>query len=111
MDSYWYPLVLKIFKHSLHVETDILPQTIALLSRGLTYSKANVEANNGCLCLSTYHFESNRFCNYSMCMKLTKFWKRYLGLKKKYDFSKINFQHQPPLTSLIAPNVTNIWTL
>ena len=50
MDSYWYLLVLKILKHSIHVETvEILPQTIALLSRGLTYSKANVEVNNGCL--------------------------------------------------------------
>ena len=97
MDSYWYLLVLKILKHSLHVETvEILPQTIALLSWGLPYSKANVEVNNGCLCLSTYYFESNRFCNYSMCMKFTKFWKRYLRLKKNYAFSKIDFQHQPP---------------
>ena len=97
MDSYWYLLVLKILKHSLHVETvEILPQTIALLSWGLPYSKANVEVNNGCLCLSTYYFESNRFCNYSMCMKLTKFWKRYFRMKKNDAFSKIDFQHQPP---------------
>ena len=103
--------VLKILKHSLHVETvEILPQTIALLSWGLPYSKANVEVNNGCLCLSTYYFESNWFCKYfltlitlfiflckySMCMKLTKFWKRYFRLKKNYAFSKIDFQHQPP---------------
>ena len=97
MDSYWYLLVLKILKHSLHVETvEILHQTIALLSWGLTYRKANVEVNNGCLCLSTYYFESNWFCKYSMCMKLTKFWKRYFRLKKNYAFSKIDFQHQPP---------------
>ena len=97
MDSYWYLFVLKIFKHSIHVETvEILHQTIALLSWGLTYSKANVEVNNGCLCLSTYYFESNRFCNYSMCMKLTKFWKRYFRMKKNDAFSKIDFQHQPP---------------
>ena len=34
--------------------------------------------------------------DYLMCMKLTKFWKRYLRLKKNYAFSIIDFQHQPP---------------